>query len=70
MYLLARLAKHDPRWAAVTPGALVKLAKEYGMDNVTTALGYCREDLPDGVKNPYAYLRQVTATVRKERGTL
>ena len=69
-YLLGRLVKHDGRWATLTPAALVKLGKEFGMGNVKTALGFCREDLPEGVRSPYAYLRQVAATVAAERGTL
>lgn len=68
VYLLDRLVRNDQRWKVITPGALVKLAKEFDMPAVVTALGYCRESFPEA-QQPYAYLRSVVRGVIAERGT-
>ncbi len=66
-YLLRRLREHAEVWRELTFGALTRLAKKYGVDVVTTALGYVRESPPLGVRRAYPYFEGVCIRVQAER---
>jgi hypothetical protein len=57
-YLLGRMQERDPRWRAVKPGWLMKLARDHDVPTVIEAVSYVYEQA-DTAEEPFPYLAAI-----------